>query len=129
MPSSDERTAKAIDCPGHHHVEFAPACVLQHGIEATPAVSALGAADTGIPVNVDNLPAAALGDLGKLADLFLDRLVVRAHSHVQRGSFHSSARTWSMTAATMMSRKVPKFRRISGKNHVKPKGRLSSVNL
>jgi hypothetical protein len=34
----DERTAKPIDRPGHHNVEFSPARVLQHGIEARPAV-------------------------------------------------------------------------------------------
>jgi hypothetical protein len=44
----DERTAKAIDRPGHHNVELAPARVRQHGIEARPAVSALGAADAGV---------------------------------------------------------------------------------
>src|SRR5215469_12269448 len=51
---------EALDCPGHHNVEFAPACVVQHGVEARPAVSALGAADSGVAVNLDNLPAAAL---------------------------------------------------------------------
>jgi len=31
-----------------------------------PAVAALGAADAGIPVNLDHFPAATLGDLGEL---------------------------------------------------------------
>jgi hypothetical protein len=37
-------------------------------------VSALGTADVGIPVNLDHLPAAALGHLAELADLVLDCL-------------------------------------------------------
>src|SRR5262249_31863597 len=31
--------------------------------------------DAGVPVNLDHVPAAALGDLGKLANLVLDRYI------------------------------------------------------
>jgi hypothetical protein len=62
--------------------------VVEHGIEARPAVSAFGAADAGVPVNLDHFPATALGDLAKLADLVFDRLVVCADADIQRGPFH-----------------------------------------
>jgi hypothetical protein len=52
----DERTAKAIDSPGHDNVKLASAGVLQRGIEAGPSVSVLGAADAGVPVNLHDFP-------------------------------------------------------------------------
>jgi hypothetical protein len=60
---------RSIDGPGHDNVELAPAGVFQHGIEARPAVSALGVGDAGVAINLDHFPAAALSNLAKLADL------------------------------------------------------------
>src|SRR5262249_11783118 len=40
----------------------------------------------GIPIDLDNLPAAALGDLPKLADLVLDGLRVCRDPDIERGS-------------------------------------------
>jgi hypothetical protein len=48
-----------------------------------PSVSALGAADAGVAVNLDHFPASVRGDLAEFMDLVLDRLVVGADSHVQ----------------------------------------------
>jgi hypothetical protein len=79
----DERTAKAVDGPRHDNIEFAPACV-----QARPSVSALGAADASVPVDLHDFPAAALGNLAKLADLILDGLRICADSHVKRGLLH-----------------------------------------
>jgi hypothetical protein len=69
-------------------IEFAPTGVRQHEIEAWPLVSALGAADAGVAIDLDHLAAAALGDLGEFVDLVLKRLVVCADAHIQRGPFH-----------------------------------------
>jgi hypothetical protein len=41
-----------------------------------------------LPVNLDHFPAATLGNLAEFADLVLDRLMVCADPHIQRGSFH-----------------------------------------
>jgi hypothetical protein len=51
-----------------------------------PFRASLGAADAGIVVNLDHLPAAALGDLPKLAQLVLDRLVIGAYAGIDRGT-------------------------------------------
>jgi hypothetical protein len=46
-------------------------------VSAGPLLSSLGAADSRIAVDLRNVPAAVFGDLRELADLVLNRLVVR----------------------------------------------------
>jgi hypothetical protein len=69
----DQRSPEPINCPGHHHVEFASARLLQHAVKARPLVPDLSPTDAGVPVNRDYFPAAALGNLAELADLVLNR--------------------------------------------------------
>jgi hypothetical protein len=57
--------------------------VLEHGIEARPAVTALGTRYAGVGMSLDHLPATALRNLPKLADLVLDCLRVCAHADVK----------------------------------------------
>src|SRR5215510_13592940 len=65
---------------------FPAAGVLEHGVETRPLAPALGTADTGIPVDLDHLPAAPLGHLPELEDLVLDGLCVRRHPHIKGGA-------------------------------------------
>src|SRR5215475_6878547 len=44
----------------------------------------LGAANSRIAVNLNNIPAPALRDLLQFPDLALDRLAVRVNAHIQR---------------------------------------------
>lgn len=48
---------QAIHRPRSHHVEFPGIHRLEHGVEARAAVTALGAADAGIFIDLDDLPA------------------------------------------------------------------------
>jgi hypothetical protein len=50
-------------------------------VEAGPLVPALGSTDASILVDLDDLPAAALGDLPKLANLVFDGLRISRDSH------------------------------------------------
>src|SRR6516164_6890017 len=72
----DKGAAKPIDGPSHHHIEPAPAGIFEHGIEPRTLVAAFGARDACVPVDLDHLPAAALGNPLKLADLVLDGLSI-----------------------------------------------------
>jgi len=78
----NQRSPEPIDGKGHHDVEFAPAGILEHGIEAGPLVAALGAADALVLVGSDHIPATALCDLLELADLVLHRLPVKRDANV-----------------------------------------------
>jgi len=49
-------------------------------------VPALGSADAGIPIDLDDLPAAALGDLPELADLDFDGLRISRDPDIECGS-------------------------------------------
>jgi hypothetical protein len=80
----DQRAAEPINGPRHDDVEPAPAGIFEQRIEAGPLLSSLGAADAGIALDLGHLPPAALGDLPELANLVLNRLVVRRHPHVER---------------------------------------------
>src|SRR5215510_8965391 len=75
---------KRSNRPCHDDIELPPASVLEHGVEARPSVSPLGAGDARIAVDLHDVPTTPPGDLPKLADLIFDRLCVRADSHVQR---------------------------------------------
>ena len=83
----DQRPSQAIDRPGHDDVELAPAGVLEHRVEPRALVSALGAADAGIRVDMDHGPSPPLGDLAELADLVVDGLLVGGDAHVERCAF------------------------------------------
>jgi hypothetical protein len=53
-----QRTAEAVDCPGHDDVELAPLGILEHLIEPRPLIPALGTRDTGITVRyTDDFPS------------------------------------------------------------------------
>jgi hypothetical protein len=56
------RVAKPVDRPSHHHIEFAPAGIPQHCIESRALVAALGPADAGVVVRLDDQPATTLCD-------------------------------------------------------------------
>src|SRR5262245_14423007 len=79
----DQRTAEPIDRPGHHHVELPAQRILKHAVEPWPLVASLGAAYAGVAVDLDDGPATALGDIGELADLVLNRLVIGADAHIK----------------------------------------------
>src|SRR5215467_426235 len=79
-----QRAAQAVNRPCHDDIEFPPAVVREHGIEAMPSVSSLSPRDAGVAVDLNHIPATPLGDLAKLADLIFHRLSVRADPHVQR---------------------------------------------
>ena len=77
----------------HAHVEPAPHGVLEHLVERRPLIPPLGAADAGVLVRVDDLPAAMSSDLGERQTLILSGLAVRGadpkvecrpHVHTQK---------------------------------------------
>src|SRR5262245_58445283 len=68
----DQRPSQAVNGPGHHHIEFAPAGVLEHAIEPRALVAPFGTADAGVPVDLHDGPAPALGNLLELPHLVLD---------------------------------------------------------
>ena len=53
-------------------IELAPAGIVEQGIEPWPLVAALGAANAGVAVDLDNAPAAAFGDFLERADPILE---------------------------------------------------------
>ena len=57
-----QRAAQAVNRPSHDDVEFPPAGVLEHGIEARPSVSSLGAGDACVAVDLHDVPTTPLGD-------------------------------------------------------------------
>src|SRR5215510_11831947 len=65
----NQRPPKPIDRPGHHHIETPPTGVVEHRVKPRALISALGATDAGVSVNLHDLPAAALRDLPELANL------------------------------------------------------------
>src|SRR5262249_9491723 len=79
-----QRVAQAVNRPCHDDIELPPAGVLEHGIEARPSVSSLGAGDACVAVDLHDVPTTPPGDLPKLADLIFNGLCVRADSHIQR---------------------------------------------
>src|SRR5262245_2502138 len=66
------RSSQAVNGPGHHHVEFAPAGILEHAIKPRALVAAFGTAYAGVSISLHDGPAPALGNLLELADLVLN---------------------------------------------------------
>ena len=64
-----EQTPQPIDGPRRDHVELFAVDGLQQRIEAGPLVAALGAADAGILIDLDDLPARSGRDRFQLAAL------------------------------------------------------------
>src|ERR1035437_6833933 len=83
-----ERAAEAIDRPGRHHIEFLGVHGLEHGVEPRAAISALGAADAGILIDLDDLPARARGDRFQLPALIAGLLFRRADPQIDSYAFH-----------------------------------------
>ena len=81
-----QRAAKAIDRPGRHLIEFAPSDAVAEAIVTRPLVAALGAADPGIGIGGNHIPAVPLGDGRKLALLVLDGLLCRGDPKVKGNS-------------------------------------------
>ena len=53
----DQGASKSVDRPGHDYIESSPLGVVQHLVQSWPRFPALGAANSGIMVLVDNFPA------------------------------------------------------------------------
>jgi len=79
--SISDRPSRSIG-PGHHHIETPPTGVVEHRVKPWALMSALGATDTSVSVDLHHLPAAARRDLPELADLVFDRLAVSAYPRV-----------------------------------------------
>jgi hypothetical protein len=63
--------AETVDGPGRNHVDPPRRGILEHAIKSRPLVAAFGAADAGVFVDVDDLPAGARRDRLQLAPLVL----------------------------------------------------------
>jgi hypothetical protein len=61
-----QAAAKAVDVPGHHHIELTPDGGLVERIECRSTIATLSAADAVVLVDVDDLPTGPLGNLAKL---------------------------------------------------------------
>jgi hypothetical protein len=85
-----ERSAEPIDRPGSHHVEFFGVRRLEQGIEAGTFVASLGSADTGVLIDLDDLPARALGHRLQFAALIAGFLLRSADSEIDRDTFHDA---------------------------------------
>jgi hypothetical protein len=83
-----------INGPRHHHVEIPPTGVFEHAIEAGSLGTTFGSADTSIPVDFHNFPAAALRDPSQFLYLVLDRLSVGADPHIGRRPFDLLGHAW-----------------------------------
>ena len=83
--STSERPS-SIDGPRHHKIEFATAGILEQGVKARPLITTFGATDPEVSIDLDDIPSATLGNRFELADLVLNRLMVRRDSHVQCGA-------------------------------------------
>src|SRR5262245_39601235 len=70
--------------PGNDDVEPAPSGILEHAVEPWSLIASLRTADAGIPVDLLNCPATALGNLPKLPYLVLNRLMIGADAHIKR---------------------------------------------
>jgi hypothetical protein len=74
--------AEPIDRPGGNHVDLACRGVLEQPIETGPLVAALGAADAGVLIDADDLPAGPGCNSLQLVALVLGRLPVCADADV-----------------------------------------------
>src|SRR5262249_36026056 len=73
--------------PGHNNVKPTPLSVFEHLVQPGPGFAALGTANSGIMVLVDNFPTPALSDLTQFAKLVLNRLSVGRNADVDRSPF------------------------------------------
>src|SRR3981081_4859716 len=87
----DERAAEPVNRPGGDHIELLGVDGLQHCIETRPLVSALRTADACVLVDLDDLPARALGDALQLAALVVSVLLRRRYPKIDGDSFHGAA--------------------------------------
>src|SRR5262249_28077086 len=99
------KAAQAVNRSCHDDIEFPPAGVLEHGIEARPSVSSLGAGDACVAVDLHDVPTTPPGDLPKLADLIFNGLRVRAYSHIQCRAL--SAGHWRPRLVVAQSETIP----------------------
>src|SRR6516165_6533077 len=84
-----QAAAQAIDGPGCNHVYLAAGNVLEQAIEARTLVPALGAADGGIFVEANHLPARAGSNGLQLTSLVLRRLAVRGNTEIDADLLHA----------------------------------------
>src|SRR6516164_2971282 len=80
--------AKPINRPGHDHIELALIGVPDESIERRPLVPALGARNTMILVNVNDLTAHPISHLAKFALLISRRLIRGRNPEIKNSSFH-----------------------------------------
>src|SRR6266516_7071564 len=78
--------AKSVNRPSHDDVELAPGRALAQGVESGPPISALGAADALVAIDVDDLAAHPVGDLPEGALLVLGRLPIQRTDADQGGA-------------------------------------------
>src|SRR6516165_4215317 len=82
----DQASSDAIDTPRHDDVELAPGRILKHLVETWTSIAALRAADTGVVILLDHLPAPPFGDLAQGGDLVLNGLLVGRYADVNSGA-------------------------------------------
>src|SRR5689334_9632313 len=82
-----ERAPKAVNAPGHHHIELAPSGILVELVEGRTFVPSPCAGDTRVFVDSDDLPARSLRHLFQFAALVLGRLLSGTYPQVQGRPF------------------------------------------
>src|SRR5262245_33131993 len=80
--------AQAINGPCHNHVELPSAGISAESVELRALISALGAADAVVLVDLDDLEPATLGSLAQLALLVGRGLVDCGNPQVDGSAFH-----------------------------------------
>src|SRR5215475_6873634 len=83
-----QAAAEPINRPRHHYVELALGGIAAHGIEARSLVSALGAADAVVLVDLHDVEAGSSGNLPQLTLLVGRRLVDCRDPQVENGALH-----------------------------------------
>ena len=82
----DQASPDAINTPRHDDVELAPGRILKHLVETWTSIAALRAADTGVVILLDHLPAPPFGDLAQGGDLVLNGLLVGRYADINSGA-------------------------------------------
>src|SRR5215813_10592362 len=86
-----QAAAEPINRPSHNDLKLPLGGVVQQCIKLRAPVSALGARDAVVAVDLDDLEPAAAGDLAELAFLIGRGLVEGAHSQVNGSALHRPA--------------------------------------
>jgi hypothetical protein len=86
-----QAAAQAVDAPGHYDVELSSRGVLVQLVESRTLVTAFGAAEPVVLVDLDNLVPHALGGGAKLAFLVVRGLFERADAKVEGGAYIGKA--------------------------------------